>query len=465
MRKTIGFITSSFILVFSGCETWNAKDAPTPEIETPEAWSSDAESGAEILDAWLTDFESSELEQLVEEALEKNPSIQASMASLDAAFFNAKISGARLFPTITADGSLRRSLSNTQTGQNIYSTSANASLGVSWEIDIWGRVRDAKNAAKFDYLASEASFDAARLSLAANVARLWIQAIAAKQQLNLAESTLESYEENVEIINSRFERGISSALDLQLIRSTAASTRSSVAANKDNLDETIRSLEILLGRYPAGVLAVSDELPQVPASVPSGLPSELLERRPDIAQASARLDAAAFRRSISHKNRLPALSLTGSFGHSSSDLGDLTDPDFNVWSIFGGLGTTLFNFGRLEAEQDVATAQYVQAGHNYVSTVLGAFLEVESALTSDTLFAERLDAQREAAQASTDAETISWERYQSGLNDIVTVLEAQRRADNARRDLITQESSYLLNRVNLHLALGGAFEQAPVDSE
>ncbi|MEM9025746.1 MAG: TolC family protein, partial [Verrucomicrobiota bacterium] len=328
-----------------------------------------------------------------------------------------------------------------------------------------GRLRDSANAADSDFAASEAGYQFTRLSLAANVARTWIQAIAAKKQLDLAERTYALWEDNVEIINSRFERGISTALELQLIRSDAFSRLSSVGLTKDNLDETIRSLELLLGRYPAGVLEVPEEFPTIEPTIPAGLPSELLERRPDIIQATAQLEASAYRQAFSHKNRLPSFALTGSLGRSSSELGDLSDPDFNVWSIFGNLGTTLFNFGRLEAEQDQATAQWVQAGHNYVSTVLGAFFEVESRLTSDALFVERIQAQRDAAKASTDAETISWEQYQSGLVDFISFLEAQRRADNARRELISEESSYLLNRVNLHLALGGNFDSAEISSE
>ena len=464
MRPFLIISSASLLLTLSGCKTWDADNADTPTIDAPVNWSG-VSGSASVDDGWLETFQSAELEGLVDEALENSPSILGSLSSLDAAYYTAKISGASLYPRVTADASYRRAQSNTPTGSNVYSNSANASLGVSWEIDLWGRVRDGRDAAEADFLASEAAYEASRLSLAANVARVWIQTIAAKQQLDLAERTLASYEDNVEIIQSRFEKGLSTALDLQLIRSTAATTRGSVAANKDSVDELTRSLEILLGRYPAGALQVSAEMPQLSGEIPAGLPSELLERRPDILQASARLDAASFRQSISHKNRMPTLSLTGSFGQSSSELGDITDPDFNVWSIFGGLGTTLFNFGRLEAEQDRATAQFAQAGHSYVSTVLSAFFEVESALTSNVLIYERLEAQREAEKASTDAETISWERYQSGLADIVTVLEAQRRADSARQQLITQESAYLLNRVNLHLALGGDFEQSTVIAE
>ena len=457
MRPLLTISSAALALTLSGCKTWNSEEAPSPLVDAPIDWSG-VSGSASVDDGWLETFQSAELEGFVDEALQNSPSLFGSLSSLDAAYYTAQISGASLYPRITADGSLRRNQSNMPTGSNVYSNSANASLGVSWEIDLWGRVRDGKKAAEYDYLASEAAYEASRLSLAANVARVWIQIVAAKQQLDLAERTLESYEENVEIIQSRFEKGLSTALDLQLIRSAAATTRGSVAANKDNVDELVRSLEILLGRYPAGALEVSSAMPSLSSDVPAGLPSELLERRPDILQATARLDAASLRQSQTHKNRFPALSFTGSFGRSSSELSDITDPDFNVWSIFGGLGTTLFNFGRLEAEQDRATAQFAQAGHSYVSTVLGAFFEVESALTSNALIFERLEAQREAEKASTDAETISWERYQSGLADIVTVLEAQRRADNARRDLISQESAYLLNRVNLHLALGGDFE-------
>ena len=222
-------VSSVIVILFTltGCETWNAENAARPDVAPPSEWSApfDASSDSkEPVNGWLDDFASAELEGLVDEALAGNPSLLSALASLDAAYYNAKIAGARLYPSIGLDGSLRRARSNTATGNRIYSNSGSVSAGVSWEVDLWGRVRDGKRAAEEDFAASEAAYAGARLSLVANVTRLWIRAIAAKQQLDLAERTLASYEDNVEIVQSRFEQGISTALDLQLIRSTAAST-------------------------------------------------------------------------------------------------------------------------------------------------------------------------------------------------------------------------------------------------
>ena len=237
MRLLTALLGTATTISFSGCNTWNAKNVSSPEVDFPVEFAASIAADFETTGktgSWLEAFQSTELEGLVFEALEKNPSILGSAATLDVASYNARIAGVRLYPNIGLDGALRRNRSNTPNGTRVYSTSASVSAGVSWEIDLWGRVLDGKRAAEYDFIASEAFYNASRLSLAAEVARLWIRTVAERQQLDLSNRTLESFEDQVEIIEGRCERGISEALDLQLIRSRAASTRANVAQERIN---------------------------------------------------------------------------------------------------------------------------------------------------------------------------------------------------------------------------------------
>ena len=458
--RSFGIVISTGVFAFfSGCQTWTASDLPEPELAPAVNFAAPGEfNELEVADGWLVSLGAEGLDALVTEALENSPSLGATAASLDAALASAKIAGARLFPAISADFNGRRSLNNTSAGSNIYSTNTGLSAGVSWEIDLWGRVKNNRDASTYDYQASEADFIGARLSLVATVARLWVENVAAREQLALAERTLEAFEENEAVIEGRFERGLSNALDLQLIRTTTEGARGTVSVRKEQFASARRSLELSLGRYPSGELAIDAMFPDVVEQIPVGLPAALLERRPDLLAAEARMDAQGQRALAANKNRLPTLSLSGSIGRSGSDIDNLGDPDFGVWSIFGGLAAPIFNFGRLEAEQIRGQAQYRQAALGYVSTALRAFNEVEGFLAGEVYLDERLTAAIAAEQAAVEAERISWERYRSGLVDIVTVLDSQRRADNARRDVISLRAQKLQNRIDLHTALGGDFE-------
>jgi NodT family efflux transporter outer membrane factor (OMF) lipoprotein len=246
-------------------------------------------------------------------------------------------------------------------------------------------------------------------------------------------------------------------LDVHLGRSSQATAEAVLYQRQRQLDGVLRQLEILLGRYPAGATELATELPAVPPPVPAGLPANLVARRPDLVAAERRLAAADARLVVARKALYPRISLTASGGQSSSALGDLLDGDFSVWNLVGNISQPLFQGGRLRGGVDLAQAGTEQALAQYADSVLRAYAEVESALAAAQLLAQQEAAVATAARAAGAARRLAAERYSKGLADLITVLEAQRRAFEAESQLLAVRRQRLQARLDLHLALGGGW--------
>jgi NodT family efflux transporter outer membrane factor (OMF) lipoprotein len=220
----------------------------------------------------------------------------------------------------------------------------------------------------------------------------------------------------------------------------------------------------LLGHYPSGELQISDQLPELKTTVPVGLPSQLLIRRPDLIAAEHRLTAAGERLQEAQKNRLPSIRLTGSGGVGSSALNELLNWDSLVWSLLAGVTQPVFEGGRLDADRALAKARHGEAWANYAQTVLVAFQEVETALAAEDRFVQQLEQLQRATDEANEAADLALSRYQNGLTDIITLLDAQRRAFDAKSALLRTQRERLDNRVALYLALGGEFSQSGAES-
>jgi len=258
-------------------------------------------------------------------------------------------------------------------------------------------------------------------------------------------------------VRSRFESGISTSLDLRLALANAAGARALKQLRAQEYEQSVRSLEVLIGKYPANSLATVDELPELSQPIPVGLPSELLNRRPDIVAAERRLASSDLRVSEARKNLLPSLRLTASGGTASEDLSNIADVNYSVWSLVGGLTQPLFQGGRLKANVERSKAEAQQDYLAWSRTVLNAFQEVEDTLAGEQFLSAREKDLLEAAVQSMGAQSLAEDEYAAGLTEIITVLESQRRALNAQNDYLTIREQRLRNRVDLHLALGGDF--------
>jgi NodT family efflux transporter outer membrane factor (OMF) lipoprotein len=459
------------LVLAGGCATTPAPSSRDPGVPLPEQWSS-APGASEVpaADGWLSRFDDPRLEGLVEEALERNTDLRAAAARVRQAEAAARIAGADRLPQLGAGTRAQRQRTNFF-GLNvpgaedgvlpILTSTFGVSLEVSWEADLWGRLRAADRAALADRAAARASFRGARMSVAGQTAKAWFAASAAAEQLTLAGRTLASYRESLDGIERRYRSGLVEALDLRLTRTNVANAEALVAARRRQLAATVRQLEILLGRYPAAELDAPGSLPGLPGPVPAGLPADIVDRRPDVLAARLELAAADARLVESRKALYPRLSLTGSGGTSTPELADLLDGDFRVWSLVANLTQPIFQGGRLRANVDAQRARSEETLARYAGTLLSALGEVEEALDADARLAEREQALAVASEEAAAAEALAQRQYREGLVDILTLLETQRRALAAKGDEIAVRRERLQNRVDLHLALGGDFTAPP----
>ena len=456
----------ALIVFFSNSSCVPTSTRPDLEFDVPDNWSGGDMSEGKVGVTWWMEFESDPLNDLIEEGLTQNYDLAASLSRIDAAAAQAVRAGADLYPNVDAqfNGSRERQVfvglpipGSSDALVNRF-TRYGLSLNTVWEIDFWGRVRAGKAAAIAELEAAEVQYQAARLSLAGQTARAFFAMTEASMQVRLAETTVANWRAASEQVRDRFERGIRSSLDLRLALSNLSAAEAALEQRKLQRDGLTRQLEILVGRYPRGALEPISDLPSLGGPIPSGLPSELLRRRPDLFAAEKRVAAASARVHQAKVTLLPRISLTASGGTASGSLEDLSSSNFSVWSIGGNVVQPIFDSGRIVAGIDEAKARVNEAIATYANTALGAFREVETALSAETALAARERFLRTSVEQSEQAETLALDRYLRGLEDYITVLEAQRRTALARSNLISVRAQRIENRVDLILALGGGWE-------
>ncbi|HBH89637.1 MAG TPA: RND transporter, partial [Hyphomonadaceae bacterium] len=333
------------------------------------------------------------------------------------------------------------------------------------EADLWGRIGAGLSAADADLVASEADFAASRLSLAANTAIAWIRLSDAVRQEALAEATLAARERVLALTERRYNFGLTGALDVRTARSAVASSEAALLSRQQNSGVARRSIEILLGRYPANELEANLDSKELPPITGAGDPTSLLARRPDIAAAEARIAAAGFRVDQARLALRPSLSLTASLTNSADNIADVLNPEYLAAQVISSLTAPIFNGGSLEANIAAAEAQGRTASFNYVSAVLTAWKEVEDALAADAFLAAQVEAQTVAYEQALAAEGLAERQYQNGLTTIFNLIDTQTRRINAEASLISAQTSRAINRVQFHLALGGELTNDALPAE
>lgn len=467
--KAVALTTIALLTV--GCAAKIDQPERPFDVPAPPAWTAADEDGSEAAVAegidWWDYFEDAGLDVAIGEALTHNKDLAAAAARIERAQAQARIAGAPLLPDVGAGLSRARQRNNFiglpipggDPDDVLSSTSTNIglSLNLNWEIDVWGKLKSAQLASLVEVEAVESDFAGARLSLTGLTAKAWFAAIEARRQLELAESSLESFRESAERVRARFELGVRPSLDLRLALTTVDRTEALVGVRKQQLDVAVRQLEILLGKYPAAAYALAEDLPPSPGVVPAGLPSELLHRRPDLIAQERRLLAADAFVYQARMNMRPSFILTAALGTATNQLQDLLSGEVFVWSLVAGLTQPIFNNGQLKAEVSQNQAQAREAAAIYENTALGAYREVEVALAADKFLAEQEAALSSASSQAAKAQALAEERYRTGLTDIITVLDAQRTAIESESQWLAVRRGRLDNRVDLHLALGGSF--------
>ena len=334
-------------------------------------------------------------------------------------------------------------------------------FNVAWEADLWNRVSSEKLAADAGIAAQQADRLAARLSLSGQVAKAWFAAIEAHGQVGIARGVIEHLETVAERTRERYRYGSRSPVDVRVAESDIERAKANVREWERARDLFVRQVEVLACEYPAGERSPGAELPSLPPQVPAGLPSELVQRRPDLVAAEQALLGADARIVQAQAALRPSFSLTTTAGTASNKLLDVVNPSLQVWSYALGFAQPLFNRGRLKANVRATEARAQEAAANYEGLMWTAYLEVESALASEQTLREQQNALRGSQRVTREAIALAEKRYGAGMGDVFSILALRRSVLETESAVLALQRVRIDNRGDLHLALGGSFDDPP----
>jgi len=410
-------------------------------------------------DQWWRVFNDPELNQLVEEVLKNNLDIKRATAAVLEVRAQLVSTRADRFPQVDAEGRAQRQQIPKGTSGDRTITAYDLSLPASFEIDLWGRLARAEEAARANLLQAEADRRTVAQTVVAETVTLYLQMESFERAIDIDQKLIDSFRRSLNLVESRYKRGLTSVLDVRQARRVLAGAEATLPSLRQDLGTTQQALAVLLGRYPETRpprLQPEDYYKRLDP-VPPGLPSELLLRRPDIKAAEDRLIALNALIGVAKASRFPRIVLTGNYGYSSEDLDRLFKPENELWSIAAGVAQPIFDAGKLQAAQRAAEARYQQGVAEYAKTVLTAFAEVEGAFLTREEQLKRREYVVTFLHEAREAQRLAESRYEKGLTDFLTVLDTQRTRFEAERDLLEVDFTLLNNRVNLHRALGGGW--------
>jgi len=457
-------ILSVFILLaLTGCASNNAQDDEAINAKlagyttfTPQTWATRVDE-SQLRDAqqidWLNGFQDPLLTQLVKLAIANNRDLMAAAANVERANALAVQAGAQLKPQANLAFSSSRTGSPSSSIPDV--TNQSISVQLNWEVDLWGRISAGERAAVASAEAAAADYQYAQHSLAAATSKAYFVAIEAGRQVDILRDILASLEETYRIVNVQYENGLASAQDVALTKSDLASTREQLITLDASQREALRALEVLLGRYPKGEISVKPTLPALPPMPPLGLPSEILERRPDIVASERRVAAAFNAVGQAKAARLPQLSLTGNVGGASDSLSNILNPANVAWQLASNLLAPIFDGGVRKAQVEVATAEQKQALASYAQTALTAFSDVETNLDLANTLVMRENELDISLREAEKAYRIAQLRHKEGEIALIDLLSMQQRVLSAKSNLSSLQRLALEQRINLFLALGG----------
>lgn len=440
-------------------------DFTEPESRLPASWkSSDSVESRPIPEQWWTLFSDPELTGLVEKALQHNPELWSGAARVEQARAAAGLARAVQFPAIGLEPSAdRERFSGNRTapsGTRTHVYTANffeLPLTVSYEVDLWGRLRRQREAAEASARATEYDYSALSLAVSSEVARTYFALRSLQREETLLTESLDWRRRAVEIVEGRARAGISNDLDVSRARVELSSVESDLQAVSRNRAMIENALAVLCGEFPSGfTVATAGALQSIP-DVPPGLPSELLRRRPDIAAAIERVHDASARIGLTKAEAYPQLSLSGTLGLVSSELSKFFESESQTWTLGAFLRTPLYRGGAFDLRNRAAAAYFDERSAEYRSTLLVAFREVEDALSA----LARLHLEQESSARGRDASTRAVELanglYRQGLIGYLDVIDANRTDLDARRRIILIERLRADSTVMLVKSLGGGW--------
>jgi len=423
-----------------------------PNVQIPDTWTAGPSDASQVASGWLKSFDDPALEQLVAEAMAYNTDLRVAAARVEAADAAARAAGATLLPQVSLYGRGGGKLSGDNSGLQ------GGGLFVNWELDLWGRVRATQASGVAQYEAFALDYKYARQSIAALVAKSWFLAREASMQRAIALEMVAAADSLADYSRDRVRVGNADELEVAQAEANALTYRDLVLQADLARSNALRAIEILAGRYPSATLDAGTELPPLPGPVPVGLPSQLLERRPDVVAAERRVALAFYNVEAAKAARLPAIKLTASVTSVTSDLLVLKEQSNPVWGVGGTLLAPIFTGGALQAQVEVRNAEQEAALAEYRRIGSRAFGEVENALSASFNLENRNQVLERAVRANEQALGFARVRYEVGSGDLRGVQQQMLALHAAQTSYLHVQAERLIQRVNLHLALGGGFE-------
>jgi multidrug efflux system outer membrane protein len=413
-----------------------------------------------IEDRWWQDFEDPELNELVEEVLKRNWDLkQAAARILESRAQFVQVRSDR-WPQVGFDYDWdERRFGGVNIGRGRTITTHQLNFPALFEIDLWSRLAKASEAARNDILVNEENRRTIAQTLVAETINLYLQIEASERRLQIADQSIKAFKRSLQFVDTRYRRGLTSALDVRQARRLLAGAETRVPQLQQELGILQQQLSVLLGRYPETRPARPQpaDYYRQPDPVPTGLPSTLLLRRPDIRAAETRLMALNHRIGSAKAARFPQITLTGSYGWNADGKDRLFKSDSVIWNFSRGVVQPLMDADRLKARQRGVEAQYQQAVSDYTNAILNAFAEVEGALLTRKKQLERREREIIFLEEARATQRVAQNRYIKGLIEYLDVLDAQQTRFTAEGNLVLVDLNILTNRVNLHRALGGSW--------
>jgi len=462
MRKLIVLLFLSIIV--SGCLI--GPDYQRPEVDTPEAWRFEEKEAKDVANtAWWEQFDDPVLNELIQTALKENKDVKIAAARVEQFVGRYGTTRAALFPQVGAGGSYGEQQVSELTGPSpLEGTDADRTfnsseifLNAAWEIDLWGKLRRATEAARANILSTEEARRTVILTLVSAVANSYINLRDLDKQLELTKKAAQSYKESYDIFKLRFEYGVVSEVEVSQSKSQYEQALANIPFFEKLISQQENALSVLLGQNPGPIARgrTVDEL-MLPA-VPAGLPSDILVNRPDIRQAEQNLIAANANIGVAKSLYFPTISLTGLFGSASNDLSDLFTGPAETWSWAATVSAPIFTAGAIAGQVQSAEAVQKQALLTYQQSIQTAFREVDDSLIDQRRTREQLEALTQQVGSLRDYERLSWLRYDNGYTSYLEVIDSQSRLYSAELTHAQVQGLLFQAHVNLYKAMGGGW--------
>ena len=447
-----GIAVSALALALTACQSMRGPE-PVAQTSIPSSYTA-AASGTSVAEQGYKDFFADQrLLQVLDMALNNNRDLRTATLNIQRAQQAYQITENNQLPTIGASGSVLR-----QDQGGGAQTRYNVGLGVTaYELDFWGRVRSLKDNALDSYLATQSSRDATQIALIGQVAQAWLNYSFANANLKLADQTLKTQLESYNLNKKRFDVGIDSELPVRQAQISVETARNDVANYKTQVAQAQNLLNLLVGEQVPSALLPTQRVTRITntTAMGAGLPSDLLNNRPDIRTAEYRLSAAGANIGAAKARLFPSISLTGNAGYASTDLSDLFKSGSFVWAVGPSIDLPIFDWGTRQANIKISETDQQIALADYEKSIQSAFREVNDALAVRQNIGDRLAAQKRLVDATNTTYKLSNARFRAGIDNYLTVLDAQRTSYAAEQGLLLLEQANLNNQVELYKSLGG----------